>query len=233
MVCPSIYSSPPGQSCDDITRGRVKPRRVLTARHHEGFALFDSEHSNAWTSVQTIRRDLFAEYVKACRATGLTGQIETDYGQGVYRVNSPTAQAVAGFLREAGPQHLADVEIACRNRYATIVIVPLDGQPIRQSDKLLVQVGTVCRPTGWTVVPTRALINGKQSDCFRVLSTGKMPFQVENTEATITVGNPGLSRAVVLDINGMATRTPVEVRKEGGKLSVALPPKAMYWVLSK
>jgi alpha-L-fucosidase len=43
----------------------------LTARHHDGFALFDSQYTNAFTSVQTIHRDLYSEYVKACRAAGL------------------------------------------------------------------------------------------------------------------------------------------------------------------
>ncbi len=71
----------------------------------------------------------------------ITGQIETDYGRGVYRVNAPAAQAVAGFLKDAGPQRLADVEITCRNRYAAIAVVPLDGKPIRDSGKLLVQAG--------------------------------------------------------------------------------------------
>jgi alpha-L-fucosidase len=43
----------------------------LTARHHDGFSLFDSPHPNAFTSVQTLNRDLFGEYVRACRAAGL------------------------------------------------------------------------------------------------------------------------------------------------------------------
>ena len=43
----------------------------LTARHHDGFSLFDSPHPNAFTSTQTLHRDLFAEYVRACRAAGL------------------------------------------------------------------------------------------------------------------------------------------------------------------
>lgn len=43
----------------------------LTARHHDGFCLFDSPHPNAFTSQQTLKRDLVAEYVKACRAAGL------------------------------------------------------------------------------------------------------------------------------------------------------------------
>ena len=43
----------------------------LTARHHDGFALFDSKFTTAFTSVQTLHRDLYAEYVRACRAAGL------------------------------------------------------------------------------------------------------------------------------------------------------------------
>ncbi len=176
-----------------------------------------------------------AKYIDRQNKTvrSITGQIETEYGRGVYRVNSPKAQAVAGFLRDAGPQHLADVEIACRNRYATIVVVPLDGKPIRQSETVLVQVGTVCRPTGWTAVPTRARINGKQTDCFPVLSAGEIPLEVENTDATVTVANPALTKAGLLDVNGMAVPTPVEVGREGGKASIVLPSKAMYVVLSK
>jgi hypothetical protein len=134
-------------------------------------------------------------------------------------------------LKDAGPQHLADVDIACRNDYATIVVVPLDGRPIRESGKVLVQVGTVCRPTGWTAVPTRARIDGKQSDCFRILSAGKAPLQVENTEATVTVANPRLTKAVLLDANGMATPVPVEIKRDGGKATVVLPANAMYVVL--
>ena len=43
---------------------------------------------------------------------------------------------------------------------------------------------------GWTTVPARARINGKQSDCFRIISRGKDQFQVENTDVTISVANP-------------------------------------------
>ncbi|KQV90226.1 hypothetical protein ASD15_23165 [Massilia sp. Root351] len=44
---------------------------VLTARHHDGFALFD-DGANPFTSVSTgARRDLVADYVKAVRKAGL------------------------------------------------------------------------------------------------------------------------------------------------------------------
>jgi alpha-L-fucosidase len=44
---------------------------VLTAKHHDGFCLFDSAHTD-FTSVRTrARRDFVAEYVEACRDEGL------------------------------------------------------------------------------------------------------------------------------------------------------------------
>ncbi len=60
-----------------------------------------------------------------------------------------------------------------------------------------------------------------------------MPLQVENTDATVNVANPRLTRAILLDINGMATQTPVHVKLVDGKVAVALPPNAMYVVLSR
>jgi alpha-L-fucosidase len=44
---------------------------VLTARHHDGFALFDSKHPASWTSQKDIGRDLIKEYTDAVRAAGL------------------------------------------------------------------------------------------------------------------------------------------------------------------
>ncbi len=60
-----------------------------------------------------------------------------------------------------------------------------------------------------------------------------MPFRVENTRATITVANPGLAEAVLLDINGMATPAPVETRRADGKLTVTLPADTIYLILSR
>lgn len=44
---------------------------VLTAMHHDGFALFDSRYMNAFTSKQTLNRDLVREYVDAARKAGM------------------------------------------------------------------------------------------------------------------------------------------------------------------
>jgi alpha-L-fucosidase len=44
---------------------------VLTTRHHDGYALFDSRHENSWTAVKHLQRDLIREYVDAVRQAGL------------------------------------------------------------------------------------------------------------------------------------------------------------------
>ena len=175
-----------------------------------------------------------AKYIDRKRkiVRSITGEIETDYGRGIYRVNAPKAQAVAGFLGDAGPQRLADVEITCRNRYATIVVVPLDDRPIRESGKVLVQVGTLARPTGWTVRPARVRFEGKQADAWYILSTGKAPWQVERADATVTVANPRLTKATLLDMNGMPTPTRIELTANEGRVSVTLPTNTLYLVLT-
>ncbi|MFA5418078.1 MAG: alpha-L-fucosidase, partial [Bacteroidales bacterium] len=43
----------------------------MTTMHHDGYALFDSKYMNAFTSKQTLNRDLVKEYVEACRKAGL------------------------------------------------------------------------------------------------------------------------------------------------------------------
>jgi len=64
----------------------------LTARHHDGYSLFDVPHPNAFTSVQTHKRDFVAEYVAAVREAGL--------GVGIYY--SPLSWRYPGYFDPTG-----------------------------------------------------------------------------------------------------------------------------------
>jgi alpha-L-fucosidase len=44
---------------------------VLTTRHHDGFALFDSKYPSSWNSKKDLGRDLIKEYTDAVRSSGL------------------------------------------------------------------------------------------------------------------------------------------------------------------
>ncbi len=160
----------------------------------------------------------------------VTGQITTDRERGVYQVNAPRAQGAAGFLADAGPLKMADVGIDCANHYASIVVVPLDDQPLATSARLLIQVGTRCRPTGWQARPAQFKADDKLVQGKRIVRVGTAPWRVINTRATVTVANQNVQGATLLDVNGMPVRD-VPVRREGRMLIVALPSDSMYVVL--
>jgi hypothetical protein len=189
--------------------------------------VFDSNPS------QSTLMDL-SKYInrEAKRVTSATGEIETDYGAGVYRINAPKVQAAAGFLKSAGTQVLADVQIACDNEYAAITVLSLDNKPIRESGRLLVQIGTLARPTGWTTRPARVQEGGVWNDCLRIVSVGQAPWQVQKAVATLTLNNNQLKVATVLDANGMATAQKLELQSAGPNTTITLPPDALYVMLS-
>ena len=64
----------------------------LTARHHDGYSLYDVPHPNAFTSMQTHKRDFIAEYVTAVREAGL--------GVGLYY--SPLSWRYPGYFDVTG-----------------------------------------------------------------------------------------------------------------------------------
>ena len=55
----------------DVARSMGARYTVLTTMHHDGYALFDSHYMNAFSSRQTLNRDLVREYVDACRNSGM------------------------------------------------------------------------------------------------------------------------------------------------------------------
>jgi len=161
----------------------------------------------------------------------ITGEISLDYGQGLCTLDTPKAQGATGFLKKFPSIKLSDITLSSSNEYATVSVVSMDGKPIRQSAKLLVQVGTTVRTTGWQDEDatfqddSKTEIRGK-----RIVSVGAPPWQVTNVTATLVVNNPSLKTATLLDANGMAQRT-VPVTRKGDALSVELPAETLYLVL--
>jgi hypothetical protein len=117
------------------------------------------------------------------------------------------------------------------NEYATLSVVSMDGKPIRQSGKLLVQIGTTVRPTGWQDKDatfsddSKKPVRGRQ-----IVAVGGTPWQVTDLDATVVVTNPTLKTATVLDANGMKVRT-VPTTRSGAAFTVKLPANALYVVL--
>ncbi len=157
-----------------------------------------------------------------------TGQLTLDWGRGLLLVDAPAAQAAAGFLRDAdGRFELSDLTVESDNHYACVQAVSLDGRPLREAARVLVQVGTTARLDGWTTEPATFEHGDQPVDGRRIVLTGKPPYRVADTRATITLANPVLREAVLLDPAGYPVRS-LEVERTGDALRVPLPPEAMY-----
>ena len=88
--------------------------------------------------------------------------------------------------------------IDSQNEYASVLVVSLDGEALSRSRSVLVQVGTRARPTGWVErEATFKSDDGKQTfHGKQVVSTGAMPWAVEDTRVRLTIKNPALSKAI-------------------------------------
>lgn len=161
----------------------------------------------------------------------VTGEVKLDYGTGLCTIDAPKVQGASGFLAKAGEIKLGDVTLRSGNDYATVLVVTMDSQPLRESGKVLVQVGTSARLTGWKTKPAQFKGDGKQVfQGHEILATGLPPWRVVNTDMELTIANPKIKTATLLDTSGYAVKK-VEGQSVEGKFTIRLPANTMYLVL--
>jgi len=147
--------------------------------------------------------------------------------KGFCTINAPRCQGVAAHFANQQTFKLKDVVIKSENDFGSVMVVSLDGKPIRTSGKILVQVGTQCRPTGWKTASTNIQPKGgKAIQGKKITSFGKAPWAVEKPKMQIKVNNNKITIAVVLDMNGMQ-KSEIPLKK--GKFT--FPEDAIYVVL--
>lgn len=169
---------------------------------------------------------------KAQVIRSITGEVILDYGKGICSVDAPKAQGACGFLGQGGPIKLADLSIRSANSFAAVLAVPLDDQPLAASKKVLVQVTTAARPTGWAATPVEfaEAPNKPKIRGLEITRTGRSPWRVANTEVGLALKNPHLTKAARLDPAGYPVEVVPVTRTRTG-LTLTLPPETMYLVL--
>jgi hypothetical protein len=133
---------------------------------------------------------------------------------------------VTGFLRQQSSFSLSDVEIQSKNDYATVLIVSMDDKPLKDSTKILLQVGTTERPAGWTTKPAQVASQPGEE----VVNFGHAPWMIARADVMISLKNTHISRAQVLDPNGMPIKNLPLQNTTVGK-SLLFPPDALYVIL--
>jgi hypothetical protein len=161
-----------------------------------------------------------------------TGQLAWNYNDGTCTMNAPQAQGVTGFLKRAGGRFkLADVTIESKNDYAAISVVSLDGKPLRTSRRILIQVGTTTRLTGWQTKPVEFDFQKTKIQGEEIVNTGKPPWQIANTQVAITIRNTFIEHAHKVTLAGR-DGGEISLKQDEKSCSVRLPHDAMYVVLS-
>jgi hypothetical protein len=168
------------------------------------------------------------ESKKEVRST--TGELALNYDKGYCLLDAPKAQGVAAFFGNKNTFRTRDVEIVCGNDYAAVLVVSMDDKPIAESSKLLVQVGTQCRPTGWQEKPVNIQVKEGTFPGFEVVDYGRAPWQVVRAKVTVTIANRNLSKATVLDANGNAAGQASLVKTDAS-VRLTFPASAMYVVV--
>jgi hypothetical protein len=155
-----------------------------------------------------------------------TGELSLDYGKGLCTLNAPKVQGATGFFKQQSDIALKDVTIHSGNPYATVIVVAMDDKELKESQKVLVQVGTTERPSGWQTKP--ATVDKRPGE--EVVNFGHAPWQIIEGDVTITINNPKLKTAYVLDANGMKVKD-IQFETDGASKRFKFPTDALYVVL--
>ncbi|ACB51880.1 unknown [Crocosphaera subtropica ATCC 51142] len=161
----------------------------------------------------------------------ITGEITWNYKQGICLLNTAKAQGVTGFLKGVGEIKLEDTRIKSNNQYATVIVLSMDNKPIKASEKILIQVGTIARPTDWKQQAiTWKDKQGNLQQGLKIIDYGKAPWRLENNDIDLIINNPKLTQAIILDSNGLAKQT-IKLKSDHSQISLQFPANAKYVVL--
>ncbi|MFD2145014.1 hypothetical protein [Mucilaginibacter antarcticus] len=170
---------------------------------------------------------------KSGKVISITGEERLDYHTGIFTLNTPKAKAVSGFLTTGKEFVLGKVTIQSDNEYATIELVSMDGLEIGRSKKILLQVGTIFRPTDWAEEPATVTDrNKKELIGMKVINTGKMPWLGMPASGSISIKTKVIKKATQLDAAGYAVRK-LGLSVAGESVSLKLPTDAFYILLEK
>lgn len=154
--------------------------------------------------------------------TSATGELAWDYGRGAMLCRAPGAQAVTGFLSKLGTIDLGDVTIQTPLDYGAITVIALDGQPLKTSKQILVQVMSEEKNYGWETSTETGMRDIK--------SIGAAPLVVKNLAGAITFKRADAAQLKIapLDFNGYSL--PQDKSLVGPQLS--LRPNVLYYLVT-
>lgn len=151
-----------------------------------------------------------------------TGELKLDYGRGVLVIDAPMAQGASGQLDSVkGHIETRDLSITSCMAPGHIVIASLDDRPLSVSKRMLLQVMSEERESGFR---SEAVSPGIR----RISTLGSDPWLVKNISGAVKFKRPDASRLKVtrLDFNG------IPLASSGRADSITLKSGALYYLIA-
>ncbi len=215
------------QPADSKFKAGVSPYAFLAGPVE---VVYDSNESK--TTVSDKLKDLIKDSGSGKEITSITGEIVLNTDKGFSTVNTAKCQGVSAHFKNRQAFSFDDVEINCSNDFGTIMVVSYDGKDLKDSGKVLVQVGMQCRPTDWQTTPHN--IEVKDADPVpgkKITSYGKGPWSVISPKLSVTINNEKLKQAHVLNSAGELRETIQLASTKGGQ-QLQFPADALWVMLT-
>jgi hypothetical protein len=145
-----------------------------------------------------------------------------DYVKAVLTIDAPSAQGVCGLIAAAGPVGTTDLQISSRMDLGGIIAVALDQKPLVTSGRILLQVMSEEKASGFETASVSSTVQ-------RIVSIGHDPWLVKEIKGTVAFNRSDADQLKVtaLDFNGYL-RTVV-----GSARQIQLQPATMYYLITK
>lgn len=133
-----------------------------------------------------------------------TGELAWDYGRQVVTLSAPRTQAIIG--RAGGRKFdLPGVTATVKTPFVSLILTPLDDQPLDRSKQVLITAMARDRQTGTLYSEDRRTL----------LAKGGPPLLMEPVEATLKLSGSAPAEVRALDIYGVPTPRRVPVAADG------------------
>lgn len=150
--------------------------------------------------------------------TSQTGELKLDWGKGVLTINAPSAQGASGDLESVGEIALTNVMLQIPLDVAHVILVSLDDQPLATSKRMLLQVMTEEKPTGFR---TESLGDRRH----RIESIGTNPWQVRKLAGVVRMLRADATKLKVTALDQFGQ--PTSTTQTAGE--IRLQPDTLYY----
>jgi hypothetical protein len=163
---------------------------------------------------------------QAKRVTSSNGQLELDYEHGSLLLKSPRVQGASGNLKSLGKVDLQDIQLRSELELGHIVVVSMDGLPLRSSERMLIQVMSEERPHQFQVEPVS---DPQKSHQQRIVSIGGDPWMVRQFDGEVRFKRSDANQLRVIALEHYGSLS-AEI---GTAEHWSLLPNVLYYLIEK